>query len=111
VLASKEAYALENQLDEDQIALCRDAQKKFLREHLARWSPAFMRRLARVATDEALKALAEFLRDFIAAECARFGLTAGSEDLLLRPVDEATESLCASCGLQNLPPGATGAAT
>lgn len=106
-LAAKEAYAYEHQLDDDQRALCRDAQKKFLREHLGRWSPAFARRLARAATDDALAALAEFTRDFIAADCVRFGLTAGSEDLLLRPVDEAAESLCNSCGLQNLPPGAT----
>jgi DMSO reductase family type II enzyme chaperone len=113
VLAAKEAYAHEHQLDDDQCALCRDAQKKFLREHLGRWSPAFARRLARAATDETLAALAEFTRNFIAAECARFDLPAGSEDLLLRPVDEASESLCASCGLQNLPPGAvvTGART
>jgi DMSO reductase family type II enzyme chaperone len=108
VLAAKEAYALEYQLDVDLPAICRDAQKKFLREHLGRWSPAFARRLARVAADEALASLAEFLRGFIATECARFGLTPGSEDLLLRPVDETAESLCASCGLQTHPPGATG---
>ena len=106
VLAAKEAYAHEHQVDDDQCALCHDAQKKFLREHLGRWSPAFALRLARAATDETLAALAEFTRDFIAAECARFGLAVGSEDLLLRPVDEASESMCASCGLQNLPPGA-----
>ena len=34
------------------------------------------------------------------------GVAAGSEDLLLRPVDEAPESLCSSCGLAPLPPGA-----
>ena len=106
VLAAKEAYAHEHQFDGNQLAVCHDAQKKFLREHLGRWSPGFARRLARAATDGALTALAEFTRDFIVAECARFGLTAGSEDLLVRPVDEAAESLCASCGLQNLPPGA-----
>jgi len=106
VLAAKEAYAHEHQLDQDQGALCHVAQKKFLREHLGRWSPAFARHMARAATDAALAALAEFTRDFIAAECSRFGLPAGSEDLRLRPVDEADESLCASCGLQNLPPGA-----
>ena len=49
VLAAKEAYAYEHQLDDDQCALCRDAQKKFLREHLGRWSPGFARRLARAA--------------------------------------------------------------
>jgi TorA maturation chaperone TorD len=111
VLAAREAYACEHQLDSDLVALCRDAQKKFLREHLGRWAPAFARRLARTATDSVLAALALFTRDFIAADCARLGVRAGSEDLLLRPVDEAAESLCASCGLRNLPPGAGAPAT
>lgn len=113
VLAAKEAYARVHEADDERCALCREAQKKFLREHLGRWAPAFARRLARAATDEALAALADFTRVFIAAECTRFGLTAGSEDLLLRPVDEAAEILCASCGLNCLPPGAAapGAAT
>lgn len=106
VLAAKEAYAHVHEAADERRALCRDAQKKFLREHIGRWAPAFARRLARAATDEALAALAEFTRDFIAAECARFGLPAGSEDLLLRPVDEAAESLCAACGLNQLPSGA-----
>lgn len=107
VLAAKEAFALEHQLEDDLLALCRDAEKNFLREHLGRWTPAFTRRLARLVGEESpLGALAIFTRDFIAAECARFGIAPGSEDLLLRPVDAAAESLCASCGLTNLPPGA-----
>ncbi len=106
VLAAKEAYALEHQLDGDQLALCRDAQKKFLREHLGRWTPAFTRRLAKMVGEDALGALANFTRQFVATECARFGLPPGSEDLLLRPVDAAAESICASCGITNLPPGA-----
>ena len=106
VLAAKEAYALENQLDAEELALCRDAQKKFLREHLGRWTPAFARRLASTTTDAALRALAEFTRVFIESECARFAVNPGGEDLLLRPVDEAAESMCASCGIPGLPPGA-----
>jgi DMSO reductase family type II enzyme chaperone len=109
VLAAKDAFALEHQLDEEQSSLGCDAQKKFLREHLGRWTPAFTRRLARQAGDGALGALAQFTRAFLAADCARFGVTPGSEDLLLRPVDETTESLCASCGVTNLPPGALAA--
>jgi DMSO reductase family type II enzyme chaperone len=105
LLAAREAYALEHQWDDADLALGHDAQKQFLREHLGRWSPAFARRLARAATDSILIALAEFTRDFVTAECARFGLPPGSEDLLLRPVDTA-EQLCSSCGLQTLPPGA-----
>lgn len=105
VLAAKEAYAREHQLD-DERALCREAQKKFLREHLGRWIPAFSRRLARMAHDTALGALADFTREFITEDCARFQVAPGSEDLLLRPIDAASESLCATCGITNLPPGA-----
>jgi len=107
VLAAKEAYALEHQADEDQLEICRGAQKKFLREHLGRWAPAFARRLRDEAGDGPLAALADLLRQFVLDECTRFGATPGGEDLLLRPVDEATESMCASCGLAGLPPGAT----
>ncbi|MBM3837605.1 MAG: hypothetical protein FJ398_06520 [Verrucomicrobia bacterium] len=107
VLAAKEAYALEHQLDDLELPVCRDAQKGFLREHLGRWTPAFARRLARVAGEGVLGALAEFTLEFIEEECRRLGVAAGSEDLLLRPVDEADESLCASCGIRSLPPGAT----
>jgi DMSO reductase family type II enzyme chaperone len=106
VLAAKEAYALEHQLEPNVLALCRDAQKRFLREHLGRWSPAFARRLARAATDPLLGALAQLTRVFIESECARCGVAPGSQDLLLRPVDAAAESMCHSCGLTQLPPGA-----
>lgn len=106
VLAAKEAYALEHQLEADALAQCREAQRKFLREHLGRWTPAFARRLARLTDHAALRTLAEFTRGYVADECARFGVPAGSEDLLLRSVDPAAESLCASCGITHLPPGA-----
>jgi hypothetical protein len=104
VLAAKEAYALEHQLEEEQLTMARDAQKKFLREHFGRWTPAFTRRLARMAGDGGLGRLANFAREFILLECARLGVTPGSEDLLLRPIDEAAERLCASCGVTSLPP-------
>jgi len=104
VLAAKEAFAHEHQLDEEQREVCCDAQRAFLREHLGRWTPAFTRRLGRLAGDNALTALAEFTREFIVADCARFHVTPGSEDLLLRPIDENSESLCATCGVINPTP-------
>src|SRR5262249_47171798 len=111
VLAAKEAYALEHQLDSEALSVCRDAQKRFLREHLGRWTPAFARRLARMAADSPLGSLADFTPAYIENECARFGVPPGSEELLLRPVDEAAESMCNSCGLTQLPPGAVPAAS
>ena len=59
-----------------------------------------------MAGDNALGALASLTRTFVEAECALHGIAPGSEDLLLRPVDEAAESLCNSCGAVQLPPGA-----
>src|ERR1043166_2435740 len=41
VLAAKEAYALEHQFEVEDLSMCRNAQKQFLREHLGRWTPAF----------------------------------------------------------------------
>jgi len=106
VLAAKEAHALEHQFEEEALATLRDAQKKFLREHLGRWTPAFARRLARMADGTPLGALARMLGKFIKLECARLKIPAGSEDLLLRPVDDSAERLCESCGIHGLPPGA-----
>jgi DMSO reductase family type II enzyme chaperone len=106
VLAAKEAYGLEYQFSSEDLGACRDAQKRFLREHLGRWTPAFARRLARTAANNPLGALADFTRTFIEAECERFSFPCGSEDLLLRPVDEPAESLCNSCGVPQQPPGA-----
>ena len=106
VLAAKEAYALEHQLDADQLAQCRETQRNFLREHLGRWTPAFTRRLASATNEPALRALAEFTRAFVESECVRFSVNPGSEELSLRPVDEAADRACDSCGLNNLPPGA-----
>ena len=106
VLAAKEAHALEHQSDEDALATLRDAQRKFLREHLGRWTPAFARRLWRMAEGTALGALARLLGEFIKLESIRFNIPAGSEDLLLRPIDDSMERLCDSCGIHGLPPGA-----
>ena len=110
VLAAKEAYALEHQLEPDALAACRVASKSFLREHLGRWTPAFARRVERSVDERLLRRAAQFLRSFVFTECERFGVRPGSEDLLLRPVDETAEQLCASCGIHNLPPGALSAA-
>ena len=106
ILAAKEAYSRENNLGPEPLSQCGDAQKKFLREHLGRWAPAFARRLAGATAEPFLRALADWTRVFIESECLRLSVRPGSEDLLLRPVDEAAETMCGSCGLDQLPPGA-----
>lgn len=109
VLAVREAYAIEQQFDAGRRAVNDDAQRNFLREHLGRWAPAFARRLVAATEETVLRSLASFLRTFIESECSRFSVRPGSEDLLLRPVDEAAESQCASCGINAAPPGALAA--
>jgi DMSO reductase family type II enzyme chaperone len=99
VLCAKECYALENNLPAEQLALCRDAQRDFLRDHLARWTPAFTRRVERLTASHYLRALAVFTREFILSECKRAGAPSGNEDLNLRPADVAGETMCDSCGV------------
>jgi putative dimethyl sulfoxide reductase chaperone len=110
VLTAQEAGLLGATAGHEAIAVCRDAQRKFLREHLGRWTPAFARRLRRAVGDRALGLLADLALAFIEWECARFGVALGSAELLLRPADEAA-SLCDGCGLTQTLPGAPGNAT
>ncbi|MGH8596383.1 MAG: TorD/DmsD family molecular chaperone [Gammaproteobacteria bacterium] len=98
VLCAKEAYALGN--SRENVEICRDAQKKFLREHLARWTPAFSRRVERLAGDEFYRQAARQLREAVEAECARHGLQPGNADIQLRPVEELVDP-CGACGLVN----------
>jgi DMSO reductase family type II enzyme chaperone len=109
VLAAQEAAWLGGQPGSepggDALAVCREAQREFLREHLGRWTPAFARRLERAVGDGPLGALARFTLEFIQAECQYCGVRPGSEDLLLRPADPVA-SLCDGCGLTAAQPEA-----
>jgi len=106
VLAAKEAWFWRHGAPEEPLQLCRDAQRKFLREHAAQWLPAFARRLERFTTEPMLRDVARCTHGFVAEECRRFQIAPGSDELGLRPVNEALERLCASCGLAAMPPGA-----
>jgi TorA maturation chaperone TorD len=106
VLWAKELYALERDEKGELASICRGARRMFLREHLGRWVPAFARRLSRFFEQGSLHALACFTREWVEAECRHSDVTPGSEDILLRSVDEVSESLCSSCGITSLPPGA-----
>lgn len=105
VLTAKEAYAAV-QDDTEAIEIIQDGQRKFLREHLGRWTPAFARRLARAAGGSITGRLADCLKDWMLAECGSLGIPSGSEDLILRPVNEETETFTGSCGLGANLPGA-----
>jgi DMSO reductase family type II enzyme chaperone len=106
VLAAKEAYALDGQAGGDALLACRESQRDFLREHLGRWAPAFARMLMTRAGPGLLSAFAALLRKFVEGECARFGVVAGADHLIVRQADDEAERLCEGCGLQKGPPGA-----
>jgi DMSO reductase family type II enzyme chaperone len=97
VLCAKEAVAAA-----EQIEFCRQTQKKFLQDHLARWTPAFSRRVERLAGHQFYRLAARLLREAVEAECARHGIAAGNADLQLRP-REALVDPCGACGLATNP--------
>lgn len=75
LLAVKEATALAIN-DEERVDICRDAQRSFLRDHLARWAPLFSGRVEVTAAGTLFSAAAKLLRIFVANHVAGIGLEA-----------------------------------
>ena len=73
-LCIKEAHALENRHPVSRIAVCREAQSKFLLEHLCRWAPGLARRLRARAGGTPYAGLSELLASFLAGESRALGL-------------------------------------
>jgi len=73
-LCAKEAYALARGHPAEQLALCREAQRKFLCEHVCRWAFGFSRRVAARAGDTVYQGLGQLLDAFLAAELRALGL-------------------------------------
>ncbi|MDF2628365.1 MAG: serD [Symbiobacteriaceae bacterium] len=71
MLSMKEAIAV-NDGNQDGVAVCREAQGKFLHEHLAVWLPRFIVRLEKAEADGYYLALARLTERFIAADAGRF---------------------------------------
>jgi TorA maturation chaperone TorD len=95
-LAAKEAYALEHR-DDAMRSIVADAEKRFLREHLGRFAPAFGERLRRTDPQGFLGTMGSVLRRFVEWDCARIGVEAGDLGLALRkPGPE--ESVPIACG-------------
>lgn len=74
-LCMKEAYGTARGHAAARLAIGRDAQGKFLREHLGRWAFGFTQRLAPRAAGTVYEDLAGLLETFLGAELASFGLT------------------------------------
>ena len=98
-LCSKEAYA-QAQGDETNAEICRDAERTFLRDHLARWLPALTHRVQEADADGFFGALARFADAFVTDECSIFDIHAGPATLELRVVDPVldTQISCGSAG-------------
>jgi len=94
-LCVKQAYAEEHG-DAELAAITIDAQRKFLRDHLGRWTPAFARRIIDQSHESFYRPLAHFTLAYMTDECRRLDVTPGNEHLTLRlPLKE--EDACQSC--------------
>lgn len=99
VLALKEAYAAAQGLDAEK-AICVDAQRKFLQDHLGRWFELFAQSLALNTGDAPYLALARFASAFIRADATRLGITLerpSLEEIKHTPFDP--DFSCAGCSL------------
>jgi TorA maturation chaperone TorD len=99
VLARREALAHERH-DDAEVALVRRATRLFLRDHLARFAPAFAEQLRRADPAGFYGALGALLDAFVTGECARLGVTRGPVGLALRPAEEDRVPMaCGRCPL------------
>lgn len=105
VLCAKEARALEKG-EADHLGICVDAQHDFLKDHLARWVPAFAHRIQQANPQGFYGALAAFTKAFVAGECRRFEIRMGPPTLELRSVDPVLDRSI-SCGPTVVQPNRT----
>jgi TorA maturation chaperone TorD len=98
-LAMREKLALEAS-DPEMLEVIVAAERAFLVDHLGRFARAFGGRLAREAGPGAYAAIGRALSELVGADCARFGVDGGPQDLPLRtPVEEVVPMACGDgCG-------------
>ncbi|MBI4437088.1 MAG: molecular chaperone TorD family protein [Candidatus Omnitrophica bacterium] len=104
-LALKEVYALQGH-DEAHQTIVRDAQAKFLKDHLGRWVGAWAGRIRAKLPDGAYAHLAETLVRFITRECQAFGVK--PEVLLFNTDAQRPVSVDEGCPTSGNIPGETG---
>ena len=101
VLCAKEAWGRQQNIS-PLAETCSDAQRLFLRDHLARWLPAFAQRVMSAEPDGLYGRLAALASAFITHECRTFDLEIGPPWLELRPDDPAADASiecdAAGCG-------------
>lgn len=85
----------------------RDAQKKFLREHLGQWGVAFAHQLRAADSEGVYGAVASLLEAVLINDCILLNVPRGSAYLPLRDVPQADDpGNCMSCGKAEGVPGA-----
>jgi TorA maturation chaperone TorD len=77
--------------------ICRQAEARFLEEHLAWWAPAFARLLARETSDGFYAAVGNFLAALIPAERALLGVRANQD--FARPMSIERPEECEGCSI------------
>lgn len=90
-LACKEAYGLEKKDDEDKLSIVTDAQKKFVREHIAMWVPVFTKFLEKKAKTGFYKETSHLTRAFVEQETAYLKIKPRrlkSEEVSIEPPEE-----------------------
>lgn len=96
VLCAKQAWALR----EGQTAMaetCNDAQRLFLRDHLARWAPAFSHRVTVAAPEGFYGRVAALTAALMESDCADFDIAVGPQWIELRPADPEKDAAI-DCG-------------
>lgn len=95
-LCLKEGHALASGQEEG-AEVCRDAQKKFLADHLGAWAGAFAGRLADRASGTPYGDAARDLDDFVRAECARLQAAPSSPAVYRGAPEPDGEEGCGAC--------------
>ncbi len=98
-LCLKQAHAARR----DRIEQCREAQARFVGEHLGAWSRGFARRLRGVAGKGFFAILAELLENYVGAETERLGARPAVGGRLNEAPELADDGCATGCGA---PPGA-----
>ncbi len=99
-LAYKQAHAATSGW-EDKAEVCREAQEKFLNDHLGRWVPLFTTRLSEKAGDGFYRELSRLTKAFLDFDVKAKGAKP-CEAGELTPVTFEPEEGCLSCGINDL---------
>ncbi len=94
-LTIKEAHALKNH-GEEKADICREAQKKFVNDHLGPWLFVFTKKLIKKAETGFYKELAVLTREFLALECSLLKVRPRGLKVVMPPSFEP-DGECFSC--------------